>query len=268
VLPPRYVSGEESALVHWLDGGMAMPTWRPEKPGSLTVRGRRCVVDSAETAASVALIARRGGAWFAGGGLGSRLVTISGAVADPGVFEVALGRSLGEVVGLARPARRPVGLLLGGYGGTFVGPDALDAPYADEGLRPWGALTGAGVIVVVDDSACGIAEVARIARWMANESAGQCGPCIFGLPAIADDLENLASGRGDARTEAQLHRRLGSIVGRGACAHPDGVVRMVRSALQVFAADLAAHVEASGCANAGAGTLLALPANAGALQWR
>ena len=268
VLPARYIGGEESALVHWLDGGLAMPTFRPTKPGKLMIRNRQTVVDNAETAASIALIARHGGAWFAQSGLGSCLVTISGAVRDPGVFEVALGASLAEVIAQARPVGRVTGILLGGYGGTFVGPDAVTALYSREGLRPFGASPGAGVIVVFDESTCGITETARIARWMANESAGQCGPCIFGLPAVADDLENLATARGDGRTEAQLRRRLETIAGRGACAHPDGVIRMVRSALAVFSADLASHTASRGCAYNSKASLLTLPANRGELEWR
>ena len=271
-LPGRYVGGEESGVVHWLDGGPAMPTFRPQKPARLEVRGRAAIVDNAETVAAVALIARRGGAWFAGAGRngasGTTLVTISGAVAEHGVYEVALGSTLGEILSLARPVGRVSGVLLGGYGGTFVGPAALDAPYSIEGLRPFGSSPGAGVIVVFDDSSCGITETARITRWMANESAGQCGPCIFGLPAIAEDLEALATGRADARIERQLRDRLSIIRGRGACAHPDGVVRMVSSALEVFAGDLAAHAGGHRCRGASAATLLALPSNGGELEWR
>jgi NADH:ubiquinone oxidoreductase subunit F (NADH-binding) len=271
-VPGRYVGGEESGLVHWLDGGPAMPTFRPHKPARLVVRGRAAIVDNAETAAAVALIARRGGAWFAEGGrkgaAGSSLVTLSGAVAEQGVFEVALGSTLGEVVALAKPTGTVSGILLGGYGGTFVGPSALDAPYSNEGLRPHGASVGAGVIVVLDTASCGITETARITRWMANESAGQCGPCVFGLPAIAEDLEAIAVGRGDARVERQLRNRLKVINGRGACAHPDGVVRMVTSALDVFAGDLTAHVGGRRCGGASAATQLALPPNGGVLEWR
>jgi NADH:ubiquinone oxidoreductase subunit F (NADH-binding) len=271
-LPGRYVGGEESGLVHWLDGGPAMPTFRPAKPARLVVRNRTAIVDNAETAAAVALIARHGGAWFAeaglGGASGSSLVTISGAVDEHGVFEVALGTPLGQVLSLARPTEAPSGVLLGGYGGSFVPPAALVAPYSNDGLRPFGASVGAGVIVVLGESCCGIAETARIARWMANESAGQCGPCAFGLPAIASDLEAIAAGRAAPRAAQQLTGRLEAIAGRGACAHPDGVARMVSSALEVFAGDLAAHLGGHRCAAAARATVMALPPNGGTIEWR
>ncbi len=270
--PGRYIAGEESALAHWLDGGNSMPTFRPTKPAELRVRSRQAVIDNAETAAHSALIARHGGAWFASvgsaGGTGTMLVTASGAVRDPGVFEVAVGTPLRQILSLAGASSSITGILLGGYGGTFVGPEALDAPLSREGLAAFGGNPGAGVMVVLDQSSCGITETARITRWMAKESAGQCGPCVYGLPALAEDLERLARGETRGRIEPQLTRHLDSIAGRGACAHPDGVVRMVRSALSVFASDIADHVAGRPCGAIRAATVLELPPNEGAIEWR
>ncbi len=83
---------------------------------------------------------------------------------------------------------------------------------------------------------------------MAGESAGQCGPCVFGLPAVAEDLERLESGYADPDAIGRIEARVASVDGRGACRHPDGVARMVRSALSVFAADAAAHAGGRPCA--------------------
>ncbi|MEI8051417.1 MAG: NADH-ubiquinone oxidoreductase-F iron-sulfur binding region domain-containing protein [Actinomycetes bacterium] len=273
VTPPgRYVAGEESALAHWIDGGASLPTFRAAKPAVLRAKGRTVVIDNAETTAHCALIARRGATWFREFGTadapGTALVTMSGAVESPGVFEVALGTPLREVLALAGANPKPTGILLGGYGGAFVGPSALDAPYSPDGLRPFGASPGAGVIIVLDERSCGIAEAARITRWMANESAGQCGPCVFGLPALASDLASLASSSTKGRINSALARHLTTIEGRGACAHPDGVVRMVRSALDVFSLDVAAHTRGNRCAGAHAPSLLALPPNDGDIEWR
>ena len=97
------------------------------------------------------------------------------------------------------------------------------------------------MIVVLGETSCGLAESARIARYLADQSAGQCGPCVYGLPAIADDLARLARAGADDEIMARLHRRLREVNGRGACRHPDGAVSLVRSALAVFATDVAAH---------------------------
>jgi hypothetical protein len=95
--------------------------------------------------------------------------------------------------------------------------------------------------------ACGIAETARVARYMAQQSSGQCGPCVFGLPAIAQDLALLTQGSTDAALLDRLARRLDVVEGRGACRHPDGLVNFVRSALHVFADDVAAHNRGDAC---------------------
>ena len=268
--PGRYVAGEESGLAAWLDGADARPTFRPDRPAILKVGGRRAYVENAETTADVALIARHGGQWFAGagGGFGTALASVSGAVVESGVFEVPLGTTLGSIVARAKPRGRITGLLLGGYGGTFVGPDALDAPWSNDGLRPYGGAVGAGVIVVFDDSSCGIAEIARITQWMSHESAGQCGPCAFGLPALATDLMLAANASSSGRLENRLTGLLAAIDGRGACAHPDGVARMVRSGLRVFAADLAGHLGGRRCAASSSPTVLELPKNDEVLEWR
>jgi len=249
--PGRFVTGEESALVSWLDGGPAAPSFRPRRGTLLTVGRRPVLVHNAETLAHVALIARAGAAAFRRTGPaeapGTLLTTITGAVERPGVYEVAMGTPLGEVLGRAAPRQAVAAVLTGGFGGSWVPGTALATPYAPGDLARIGGVVGAGVLVVLPRSSCGVAETARIAAFMAGESAGQCGPCVFGLPAVAADLAALAEGRPDAALGARLSGRLGAVDGRGACRHPDGVVRMVRSALSVFADDVRAHLRGAPC---------------------
>ena len=239
--PARYVSGEESALVSWLDHRDARPVLRVDKSVPLAMGRRPVLVHNAETMAQVALVARHGSAWFRSVGSpdapGTTLITISGAVASAGVVEVEMGTPVSELVARVAPTAPVAGILVGGYGGAWLHPSQASTPYAPGPLAAIGATAGVGIVVVLPDTSCGIAETARIARYMAGESAGQCGPCVFGLPAIAEDLELLAAGRADAATLRRIGHRCDTVDGRGACRHPDGVVRLVRSALQVFAAD-------------------------------
>jgi NADH:ubiquinone oxidoreductase subunit F (NADH-binding) len=174
------------------------------------------------------------------------------------VVEVALGTPLRDIVAAASGDPAPQAVLLGGYGGTWLSGEYLDTPYCNEALRPLGVGVGAGVLVVLPRHACGIHETWRIAKYMANESARQCGPCAFGLPAIADDLGHLATvGRDLSQVLGRLEQRCGVVVGRGACAHPDGVVRMVRSALHVFRDDVDRHIRGAACAGSRAATKFA-----------
>ena len=251
--PWRYVAGEESALVHWLDDNESLPQFRPTRPHVLRIGHAPVIVDNAETCANIGLIGRYGAAWFRGVGTadspGSALVSVTGAVERPTVLEVALGTPLHVILKSAGADPDPQALLLGGYGGSWLAGSHLDLGYCNEALAPQGVSTGAGVIVVLPRSACGIVETLRVVRWMVNESARQCGPCAFGLPAIAEDLNHLAHlSRDPLSAHKQLEERLGQIDGHGACRHPDGVVRFVRSALVTFAEDFSRHANGLACA--------------------
>jgi NADH:ubiquinone oxidoreductase subunit F (NADH-binding) len=243
--PGRYVTGEESALVAWLAGGPAHPQFRVTKRTPLTLKRRPVLVHSAETLAHVALIARHGPEWFRSVGLpdapGTCLVTVSGPLDHPGVCEVAFGTPLAVILARAGVDTPLGGVVVGGYGGSWLRPGLLDTPYAPGPLAAVGGAVGAGVLACIPKSACGVAETARIATYMANESAGQCGPCVFGLHAVAQDLVQLARGENDSKILKRLRHRLDTVEGRGACRHPDGVVRLVRSALEVFASDVGEH---------------------------
>jgi NADH:ubiquinone oxidoreductase subunit F (NADH-binding) len=268
--PDRYVAGEESALVHWLNGGDAKPTFTPPRPYEKGVGGRPTLVQNVETLAHVALIARFGADWFRTMGPpsepGSALVTVSGAVARPGVYEVALGTSLPAIVGGAGGAAGEVtALLVGGYFGTWIAGDVAASLTLDRAsLGASAASVGCGAIAVLPTRVCGLAETARVARWLARETAGQCGVCVNGLAAIAGALDVLVHGDGDGRAEAMLHRWLGMVKGRGACKHPDGAVRMIESAMHTFAGEIYRHRRSGPCLQSAA-TLLPLPRREG---WR
>lgn len=257
--PWRYVAGEESALVHWLNDHQSLPQYRPHRPSVLRIGPSAALVDNAETCAHVGLIGRYGADWFRAVGTGaepgSTLVSLTGALNRPTVLEVALGTPLRSILAAAGADTSPRAVLLGGYGGAWLDGAHVDTPYANESLQPLGASVGAGVIMVLPRQGCGVVETQRIARWMANESARQCGPCAFGLPAMAEDLAHLTHGSRDPRAALQrLIERTRAIDGRGACRHPDGVVRLVRSALAVFAEDVENHVRGQHCGASRSGT--------------
>ncbi len=253
-VPNRYVAGQESALVNHAGGGPALPTFTPPLPFERGVDGRPTFVSNVETLAHVALIARHGADWFRELGLasqpGSALVTLSGSqLAYPGVYEIEVGSPLSALLDAAGGLQdAPRALLFGGYGGGWVDGSLLrGVALSDEHLAPHGAALGAGVIVVLSAAACPVAELTRLTRWLATQSARQCGPCLFGLDAIADTVEQVMLGRAPRDALRRL-AGLGAVVrGRGACTHPDGAVRMLASGLQVFAEELADHARNGPC---------------------
>ncbi len=261
--PARYVAGEESALVGWLDKGRALPTARLDKSVALEVSRQPTLVHNAETMAQVALIARHGAAWFRHRGTddapGSTLVTVSGAVDSPGVLEVELGTPLHDILQRAGVNSELSGVLLGGYGGAWLDASLLETPYTPADLTAVGATLGVGIVIALAATSCGICETARIARYMAGQSVGQCGPCVFGLPALAADLEQLGAGSSETDLVERIWARADVIEGRGACRHPDGVVRLVRSALAVFADDVLLHAQNRPCSGGATQSVLRFP---------
>jgi NADH:ubiquinone oxidoreductase subunit F (NADH-binding) len=278
--PDRYVASEESALAHFVGEGVALPVTVPPRVFESGVRRRPTLLSNAETYAHLALIARYGADWFRSVGdpsvPGTTLVSVSGAVNSPGVIEVPTGTTVRQILGLAGGTKGAVSALVtGGYGGAWVtAGTAIDLPWTVAGLKPAGGVPGAGVLVVLPTDACGLHETARVVKWMAGQGAGQCGPCRFGLASVSTDFDMLAAGRLNGTGLTNLQRRLGVIPGRGACRHPDGVVRFAGTALQVFEDEVARHV--SGRCSAGRRTaLLPVPAGTVALpvsrpgeEWR
>ncbi len=248
VSPGGFAGGEETAIVNLLNGRGAKPTFKPPLPFERGVGGAPTLLQNVETMAHIALIARRGGDWFRQAGTaeqpGTALLTVSGAVGRPGVYEVAFGTPLVSLLSEAGGVRgEPQAFLVGGYFGAWVpaaGAGRLEL--SETSLREHGAALGAGALAVLPASACGLVETARVTRYLAIESAGQCGPCVHGLDAIAGALENLASPTHGGIVPPRLGLWLEQVQGRGACRHPDGAARFVASALHAFSDELALHL--------------------------
>lgn len=269
--PSRFVAGEETALIHWLNGGDAKPTLVPPRPFERGVRGRPTLVQNVETLAHLALIARFGADWFrrmgTPGDPGTRLLTVGGAVTQPGVFEVASGLALGDALGAAGlAAGPPPPVLVGGYFGTWLESAQVAVANLDvDSMRGIGASPGCGVVWALPEGVCGLAESASVIRWYADQSAGQCGPCVNGLPTIADAFAVLVAGSRPERAAASLERWLGMVTGRGACRHPDGAARFVASSLRAFAGEVDRHARSGPCPASRHPALLPTPGGGG---WR
>lgn len=261
--PELFLAGQETALVNMLNGGHCQPTFgtRPYQRG---VRGRPTLVQNAETLAHLALIARHGADWFRELGPdrdpGSALITISGAVSAPGVYEIAHGMPLTQMLDAAGVEQPLAAVLIGGYFGTWFTAAEIAATRLSPGdLREHGASLGAGVIVALGVGACPVAETARVAEWFAAETAGQCGPCVHGLDAIAGTLAAVRTGTAGRYAADDLMRWVQELPGRGACQHPDGAARFISSALDVFAEDFRDHAAHGHCERCAGTPVLPVP---------
>jgi NADH:ubiquinone oxidoreductase subunit F (NADH-binding) len=248
--PPRFLAGQEAAVVNRLGGGPALPTFQPPRVSERGLGGAPTLVQNVETLAHLALIARYGPRWFRAVGTsdepGSMLITVYRPGARAYIREAAIGTPLrtllGDGDGDGAGVHGVQAWLVGGYHGTWLPlPDAAGITLDNASLRRFGTAAGAGVLAALPSDRCGLTEAARVTGYLAAESAGQCGPCLNGLPRIAAALAELAGPGHRRQTLADLERWSGLVTGRGACHHPDGTVRFVRSALTVFEPEIRRH---------------------------
>ena len=254
--PTATSPARRSAAVHFVNDGDARPTTTPPRPFESGVGGRPTLVQNVESIAYVALIARA-----AATGIAPR------PAADPrdrprdGERRLparASARSswappLGEVATMAGTERvppRPSCSAATSARGRR--PRRLwNIPLDPIGMRNVGRSFGAGIVSFLPAGTCGMAATARIMDYMAGSSAAQCGPCVFGLRAIADATDRLARGKGTSDDLARVERWTGQLAGRGACRHPDGAVGLLASALRVFGSEFVRHAAGRGCSMAG-----------------
>ena len=178
---------------------------------------------------------------------GTFLATISGSspttLRHPGVLEVPRGAPLRSLlVAAGTELDRVEAVLVGGYHGAWIPGSHLETRMTSDELSRYGATPGAGVVHVLDRAECPLAVSARIATYLAGESARQCGPCVNGLPRMASTLRALAVPGARGHLVADLDRLRALVNGRGACAHPDGTVRFVGSTMTVFADHVEEHL--------------------------
>jgi len=263
--PDRYVSGEASAIAGYLHDGDARPRFTVAPLAVMGPSGRPTLVTNAETVAHLGVIARLGPASWAALGTaaspGPRLATLVGAVDRPGrVVELTGPGTVGDLLAAGGCTAAPAAVLVGGFAGTWsVGDEAWQAPFERSALACLGAGPGCGLLGVLPHGACGLVETARIVDYLAGESAGQCGTCVAGLPRLATGMGALAAGTFRRRGLRQLATLGDELLGSGACSHPDGVVRLVRSALEVFRDDVVRHLAGEPCRGADHPPVLAVP---------
>ncbi|HEY8984161.1 MAG TPA: NADH-ubiquinone oxidoreductase-F iron-sulfur binding region domain-containing protein [Streptomyces sp.] len=249
--PIRMVTGAAASLIRSIDGGPAVPPGRKTSASQNGVGGAPTLLSNAETFAQLAIAARIGPERYGNTGLydepGTVMLTVSGAVARPMVIEVPTGVPLRYVLQLAGAPPVPQGVLTGGYHGKWIDAATVnEAVVSRNSLDAVGGALGAGAILPISQETCPLGESLRVAQWLADESAGQCGPCYLGLPAAARGMEDILNGGGPAALEA-LKQVARNVKRRGACSHPDGSAMFLESTIKAFTDDLAAHVLGNGC---------------------
>ena len=241
---PRFVSGESSAVTELIHGRSGLPVTSWEPTAVAGVHGRPTLLSNAETFAHVAAVVLRGGSEYAALGTpdepGTTLLTLASDSGTARVVETPYGAAWSDLLS-AEELAGPV--LLGGYHGTWALPGALEGlPVSRIAAERIDLTIGAGVVLPLPSGSCPLERTAHIVDYLAGQSARRCGPCFNGLPALATAFEQAVAGRAGP----DIDLLMGFLDGRGACAHPDGSVRLVRSAMRTFRDDLLEHAR-GGC---------------------
>lgn len=234
---PRFVAGQARAVIELMAGRENLPVtaWVPDaKQGH---QGRPTLLSNTETFAHVAALLRVGVREYSRRGTvnepGTTLLTVDGDGPAPTVMEVEYGTPITDVVGRPRP------VLLGGYHGTWATTEQVASQrFSRHDLTDAGLALGAGVVLPLAPGQCPVERTEQIVVYLASQSARRCGPCVNGLPALATAFTSAVRGRGHLDRVREL---CGLVERRGACAHPDGTVRLVRSLLTGFEAEVEAH---------------------------
>ena len=263
-----YVSGEETALMEAIEGKRAMPRARPPFPAAVGVWGKPSNINNVKTLAYVPEIIRKGGQWFSQIGVnrskGTAILCLSGHIAYRGMYEVALGITLRDVMeklGGGIPDGRKVKILqTGGPLGGVLSADKLDTPVDFEAMAAAGAILGSGGIIYGDETVCAVDLTRNLIAFCQFESCGKCFPCRLGMTHLLDIIERIRGGQG-RRDDLDLMRRYGEAMQAGSlCGHGQLGFNPVRSALTFFMEDFRVHLEEGRCPTGSCHQIVANPA--------
>jgi NADH-quinone oxidoreductase subunit F len=257
-----YICGEETALIESLEGKRGWPRLKPPFPAVVGLFGCPTVVNNVETLANLPAIVLRGAEWFAKLGTeksgGTHLICVSGHVQKPGVFEISmhvtLRQLLDDICGGPFPGRKFKAVIPGGSSAPVLAEHELDVAVEFEALKNAGTMAGSGGVIVMDDHACMVRSLWRVAKFYAEESCGQCTPCRDGTPWMEALLYKIESGKGQPADLKTLEEVANAIcpfppmgLGNTICALGDAAALPVHSFLARFRPEFEAHISGKRC---------------------
>ncbi|WBV45317.1 NADH-quinone oxidoreductase subunit F [Pseudoroseomonas cervicalis] len=238
----RYIGGEETAVISWLEGSFPFPRRKPPFPAEQGVGGAPTLINNTETLANIPFIFRNGADWFRGLGLGeavgTKLYSLSGDVMRPGLYELPMGTSLQELIfthgGGMLEGRDFKAVFTGGPSNTLLTKRDLDVALDFDSVRARQSRLGTGAMIVISEGTSIVRKTAEYIAFFAAGSCGQCPPCKAGTFQLARLLDRIEGGRGTAEDLRALHSLCRILPGSGRCGLIDGAVTVVESSLQTF----------------------------------
>jgi NADH-quinone oxidoreductase subunit F len=250
-----YICGEETALLESIEGKKGQPRFKPPFPAMFGLYGRPTVINNTETLASVPDIIRQGAQWFHDIGTeksgGSKLFSISGNVAKPGVYEIPMGTPFAELLEMAggmRNGRKLKAVIPGGSSAPVLPGDVMmDLNMDYESIAGAGSMLGSGAVIVMDDSNCMVKVLDRISYFYYEESCGQCTPCREGTGWMHRVVHRIETGKGRPEDLDLLDDVTRKIMGRTICALGDAAAMPVAGFIKHFRDEFEYHIEHGKC---------------------
>ncbi|MEX2487275.1 MAG: NADH-quinone oxidoreductase subunit NuoF [Nitriliruptoraceae bacterium] len=249
-----YICGEETALLDSLEGRRGQPRLRPPFPATRGLFGCPTTVNNVESIAAVPFILRHGVDWWRQWGTekspGPKLMCISGEVAAPGNYEVAMGTPVADMIELAggmRDGRTPKFWFPGGSSTPLLPAEQADVPYTFEAIAEAGSLLGTGALMVYSDQTCIVDTVWRFTEFYEHESCGKCTPCREGSMWLSQIYRRIETGNGRMEDLELLEDLCDNIFGRVFCALGDGMTSPIVSSLKYFRDDYFEHIRQGRC---------------------
>jgi NADH-quinone oxidoreductase subunit F len=252
----RYICGEETALLNALEGKRAHPRTKPPFPQVSGLWGKPTIVQNVETLCNLHHIVNNGSDWFRGlsrtDDSGTKLYGVSGKVNRPGLWELPLGTTMGEIIeehaGGMRDGLRFRGLLPGGASTDFLVEKDFGTPMDYTQVQKAGSRLGTGTMVVLDDQTCPVGMVCNLEHFFAQESCGWCTPCWSGLAWTEKILLAMEEGTAVPQDLEVLNFQTKFLgIGNTFCAFAPGAIEPLQSALKYFGDDFRRHVDEKRC---------------------
>jgi NADH-quinone oxidoreductase subunit F len=251
-----YICGEETALLSSLEGSRGWPKVKPPFPATHGLFGCPTVVNNVETLAALPWIIAHGPAAYAAMGTekskGTKLFSVSGHVAKPGVYEVEMGypfkRFLDEDCGGVPNGKKLKGVIPGGGSMPVLRPEEIEKVNLDyESVQAAGSLLGSGGVIVMDETTCMVRAAWNLARFFAHESCGQCSPCREGCHWMEKIFHRIERGDGERNDLDLILNISGNIMGNTICPFGDAAAMPAAAFIKKYRDEFDAHIAEKKC---------------------
>lgn len=250
-----FVCGEETALIHSMEGERGEPTSKPPFPAQAGYWGKPTAINNVETFANIAPILLKGGDWFAGIGTekskGTKVFALAGKVKNVGLIEVPMGTTLEEIIfeigGGILGGKKFKAVQTGGPSGGALTYKDLDTPIDYDNLIAKGSMMGSGGMIVMDEDDCMVAVAKFFLDFTMDETCGKCTPCRIGSKRLYEILERITSGQGTKADLKRLTMLSSTIKDTALCGLGQTMPNPILSTMRVFEEEYAAHIDHRNC---------------------